>query len=140
MRVIRQTLLVSSQCSATTRLVSLSCSVSTITLSFSKCRWTLVPLVLRSKDNLCWCLFTSDLLLVKRIPGWGLVLVVLSSIELNVCVLLLVHLFTHSMPKTVGQRSDVVEMNHGQRHRWSGRRLHCAAIRAESSLTFAFVS
>ena len=47
--------------------------------------------------------------LAKRIGGWGPVLMVISSIELNECVslfLLLVHLLTCSMPRTVGQTSD----------------------------------
>ena len=81
--------------------------------------------------------------LAKRIGSWDHVLVVISSIELiefAMLPLLLVHLFTCFMPKTVGQTSNAGWTESRSGAQMEGRWDAVRGIRAESSLIFAIVS
>ena len=104
-------------------------------LPFKK-RFTLFSV---KKMFLCTCswpdtvttLVTSAPFLAQRIDSWDPVLKIdffTDRTEFDMLFLWLVHWFTHSLY----EQAAVVRLNHGQGHRWSGRGMQCAVIRAES--------
>ena len=145
--VIKRMLLVSTRSFAVSRLVSLSGIGPPISLSSSKYQWICAPLASRSRNVLrcslsmflCACswsdtvttLVTSAPVLAKRIDRWDPILKIDFSTDRTVFDMLflwLVHWFTHSM---LDEQATVVRLNHGG-HRWCGRGMQCAVIRAES--------